>query len=144
MKTSNLSSEKRNKDLHMFTSNVIFSRVATTDMNNEQPKVNVTSLTADDVLLSGNMPQREKLIDAYSTLLGRILCQIPFFSVHSKLVPNHIPHEFTKKMCKKSLVFPLPIQFKNETKHEDCLSIMDNYEEELKSLFTSAFGKFFL
>jgi hypothetical protein len=37
--------------------------------------------------------------------------------------------------------FPLPIQFKNEAKHEDCLSIMDKYEEQLVNLFKDAFGK---
>jgi len=38
VKTSNLGIDRRNKDLHLFTSNVLFSRVATIDMNNDPPQ----------------------------------------------------------------------------------------------------------
>lgn len=43
-------------------------------------------------------------------------------------------------MSAPSKVFPLPIMFKNEAKHEDCLAIMDGYESQLGDLYTEAFG----
>ena len=43
-------------------------------------------------------------------------------------------------MCQKSQVFSLPLMFKNEIKYEDCIDIMDEYEEQLIQLFTSSHG----
>ncbi|KAL5013819.1 hypothetical protein ScPMuIL_008089 [Solemya velum] len=43
-------------------------------------------------------------------------------------------------MSERSIVLPLPIQFKNEAKHEDCLSIMDSYEDQLTKIYIAAFG----
>ncbi|CAG2188523.1 unnamed protein product [Mytilus edulis] len=39
VRTSNLGIDNRNKDLHLFTSNVLFSRSSTIDMNNDPPKI---------------------------------------------------------------------------------------------------------
>lgn len=141
VKTSKLTSEKRNQDLHLFTSNVIFSRIATTDMSNTKPNVEANKLTADDVLLTSGSLKQERLAYAYSVLLARILCKLPAFQSYKKLIPEHLPHEYSKKMEAKSLVYPLPIQFRNEAKHEDCLCIMDTYEDQLIKMFTEAFGK---
>lgn len=140
VKTSKLTSEKRNQDLHLFTSNVIFSRIATTDMSNTKPNVEANKLTADDVLLTSGSLKQEILAYAYSVLLARILCKLPAFQSYKKLIPEHLPHEYSKKMEAKSLVYPLPIQFRNEAKHEDCLCIMDTYEDQLIKMFTEAFG----
>ena len=60
---------------------------------------------------------------------------LPAFSPYSAL-----SHEFSQKMSSKSYVFPLPIMMKNESKHEDCMAIMDSYEEQLISLYGQAFG----
>lgn len=141
VKTSKLTSEKRNQDLHLFTSNVIFSRIATTDMSNTKPNVEANKLTADDVLLTSGSLKQERLAYAYSVLLARILCKLPAFQSYKKLIPEHLPHEYSKKMEAKSLVYPLPIKFRNEAKHEDCLCIRDTYEDQLIKMFTEAFGK---
>ena len=79
VKTSHMTSERKNRDLHLFTSNVIFSRVATIDMSNDSPKTEPSNLSAADVLLSSNELQKEKLVHAYSILLQRTLCQLPAF-----------------------------------------------------------------
>jgi hypothetical protein len=42
-------------------------------------------------------------------------------------------------MSPVSKVYPLPIIFKNEAKHEDCLAIMDEYESQLVDIYTKAF-----
>ena len=85
--------------------------------------------------------EKAKFLEAYSVLLARILCKVPAFEQYRKLVPDHLPHEFSKKMSRKSTVYPLQIMMKNECKHEDCLAIMDTYEQELISLYTQSFGK---
>lgn len=140
VKASIMTSEKRNKDMHLFTSNVIFPRIATIDMCNDVPKVDTKTLTADKVLLAESCPQRNRLIYAYQILLGRTLCKIPAFGQFRNLFPDHIPHEYSRKMSAVSKVFPLPVMFKNEAKHEDCLAIMGMYESELVQLYTKAFG----
>ena len=65
---------------------------------------------------------------------------MPAFQWLKKILPNHIAHQYEEEMAKKSKVFGLPIQFKNEAKYEDCVDIMDNYIEQLTSLHTEAFG----
>jgi hypothetical protein len=136
-----MSREKRNKDLHLFTSNVIFNRIARVDMDNQPPSTDLSKLNAESVMLRGNTLQKAKLEEAYAVLLGRTLCQLQKFQRFKKFFPPHIPHEYSKKMSKKSMVFPLPIQFKNESKHEDCMAIMDAYEKQLSELYNGAFGK---
>lgn len=143
IKRSKLTSESRNLDLHLFTSNAIFSRVATVDMNNDYPQVDTAALSYSDVLLKQDSLDRKRLVSAYETLLARILCQLPYFEKFKKLIPAHIPHEYSHKMAAVSKVFPLPLQFKNEAKHEDCLAIMDTYESQLIKLHQGAFGKTF-
>lgn len=102
-------------------------------MSTDIPHTDVSKLSADDVLLKENDPER---------LLSRILCQLPYFEKYEKFLPKHIPHEFSQKMAVASNVMPLPIQFKNEAKHEDCLAIMDAYEDQITTLYQAAFGKY--
>ena len=47
-------------------------------------------------------------------------------------------------MSKKQKVFSLPIIFKNESRSEDCLDIMDSYEEQLTDIFSQAYGKHYM
>lgn len=44
-------------------------------------------------------------------------------------------------MSRRSHVYPLPIMFRNESKHEDCMVVMDSYEEQLITLHNLALGK---
>ena len=144
VKTSNLRIENRNKDLHLFTSNVLFSRVATVDLCNDPPKTDLCKIKAEEILLRNNEFQKQKLMHAYCILLGRILCKLPAFQTFRNIIPNHIPHEFMARMSERSIVLHLPIQFKNEAKHEDCLSLMDSYEDQLTQMYRGAFGKIHL
>lgn len=52
VKASQLTAQNRNKDLHLFTSNIIFPRVASVDICNDPPKVDIGNLSAENVLLS--------------------------------------------------------------------------------------------
>ena len=73
---------------------------------------------------------KKRLCSAYSVLLARIMCSMPAFHQYGKIFPKHIPHEFSNKMSEATTVLPPEIMFKNEVKHEDCLSIMDSYEDQ--------------
>jgi len=64
------------------------------------------------------------------------------FSWMRPVVTAHIYHPYQKQMSQKSEVFQLPIQMKNESKHEDCVDILDGYEELLTGLFNQAFGNY--
>ena len=57
------------------------------------------------------------------------------------VIPAHINHTLSEVMCQKSQVFPLPIMLKNEAKYEDCIDILDGYEDQLIKLYTSAHGQ---
>lgn len=138
VKTSQINTERRNQDLHLFTSNIIFSRLARIDMDNKPPCTDVNNIGAENFLLSDD--QKDQLLDAYGILVGRIMCRLPALTFMKPHIPSHIPHQNAKKMSEKSTVLPLPIQFKNESKHEDCLGIMDSYEYTLVKLYTDAFG----
>ncbi|XP_069124032.1 uncharacterized protein [Argopecten irradians] len=138
VKTSQINTERRNQDLHLFTSNIIFSRLARIDMDNKPPRTDVNNIGAEKILLSDD--QKDQLLDAYGILVGRIMCRLPALTFMKPHIPSHIPHQNAKKMSEKSTVLPLPIQFKNESKREDCLGIMDSYENTLVKLYTDAFG----
>ncbi|KAH3880084.1 hypothetical protein DPMN_003996 [Dreissena polymorpha] len=100
VKTSSLSKERRNKDLHLFTSNIIFSRVSTTDMNNSVPKVDVSELNSEKILMPEHSNEKDKLLHSYAVLIARTLCKVPAFRKYSKHVPKHVPHEFSENMSR--------------------------------------------
>lgn len=79
VKTLHLSKDRRHKDLHVFTSNVIFSRVATVDMSNVAPNVDTADLNCDKVLMAEQSQEKAKFMHAYSVLLKRILCKLSAF-----------------------------------------------------------------
>lgn len=83
-----------------------------------------------------------KFMDVCCVLLCRILCQLPYFQKFGKILPKHILHEFLQKMACASKVMPLPIQFKNEAEHEDCLAIMGKFEDQNTTMYQTAFGKY--
>ncbi|KAL4236167.1 hypothetical protein ACF0H5_004553 [Mactra antiquata] len=98
VRTGHKSLERTNQDMHLFASNIIFSRV------------------------------------------GRILMEFTPFKWMSSVVPSHIYHPYQKQMSEQTQIFQLPIQMKNEAKHEDCVDILDGYEDVLTEIFNQAFG----
>lgn len=47
---------------------------------------------------------------------------------------------YSDSMSKKQHVYTLKIMFKNESKNEDCLDIMGEYEDQIIDLHTKAYG----
>ncbi|CAC5416828.1 unnamed protein product [Mytilus coruscus] len=87
-----------------------------------------------------NKAEKSKLRDVKKVLIGRMIVDKKDFDWLEKKLPTHIPHRYSEYMSKKQEVFSLPIIFKNESKNEDCLDIMDAYERQLTEIFTLAHG----
>ncbi|XP_060572948.1 uncharacterized protein LOC132730884 isoform X2 [Ruditapes philippinarum] len=139
VRTGHQSMDRSNKDLHLFVSNIIFSRIA---------KPGQYSLVADPYPLSSLQPEmffprghfQQTLRNTYCILLGRMLSELKAFSWLKPVLPAHIYHPYHTQMSQKSHVYQLPIMLKNEAKHEECVDIMDEYESTLGEIFTKAFA----
>lgn len=70
------------------------------------------------------------------------IMSIAIFSEVWEDFAKHILHEFSQKMACASKVMPLPTQFKYEAEHEDCLAIMDKFEDQITTMYQTAFGKY--
>ncbi|KAH3806826.1 hypothetical protein DPMN_135154 [Dreissena polymorpha] len=54
------------------------------------------------------------------------------------VVLDHIPHHLEKIMSRQTKSFTLPILLKNEAKYEDCVSIMDSYNQQMSDWYRKA------
>ncbi|XP_053386739.1 uncharacterized protein LOC128550851 isoform X2 [Mercenaria mercenaria] len=139
IKTGHRSLDRSNKDLHLFASNIIFSRIA---------KPGIYSTSVRHTPLERIRPEmffptghhRQTLVNSYCVILGRILVTLKEFSWLGPVLPAHIYHPFQVHMSQKSSVYQLPIIMKNEAKHEDCVDILDTYETILSDIYVKAFG----
>ncbi|KAH3809428.1 hypothetical protein DPMN_137797 [Dreissena polymorpha] len=61
------------------------------------------------------------------------------FSWLQKVLSAHIYHPYQAEMRQPSEVFQLPIILKNEAKHEDCIDILDQYQQVLGDVYMKAF-----
>ena len=130
--------EKAHKDPHCFLSNIIFSRVATPELSTSPVVVDRHSIVPAMLLPHG--PYMERLQHCYMIILARIISDIPAFSWMKSVLPEHIEHPDAANMAKKSQVFPLRVMCKNEADHEDCIDILDSYEDLLTGYFKEATG----
>lgn len=64
------------------------------------------------------------------------------FQKFGKILLKYILYEFLQKMVCVLKVMLLFIQFKNEVKYEDCLVIMDKYEDQIIIMYEIVFGKY--
>ena len=65
-------------------------------------------------------------------IFSRIICSyIKALAPLSKVVPEHIPHIYSKEMAQKSDVIVLSVLHKNETKNSDMLEIMKTTQSYL-------------
>ena len=140
VKVNHQTSDSQHKDLHYFTSMIVFPRIVHTQMENSPPALDLEGISCQSFLLS---PVEEMhLFDAYTVILGRILlalCPVHFQWMED-LLPEHIPHNYSEHMARKSTVLGLPMQLKNEAELADCIDIMDGYVDQLGEIYTEALG----
>ena len=128
------------KDLHLFTTLLVFPRLPHITMAlDERVKAGV-HVHMHDFMLTG--VNKEHLLNSYAVIVGRILVkQSPNYQWLSRYLPQHIHHEYDPYMAMKTVVSSAPMLFKNEAKYEDCLDICDAYENHLITLYQTAFVK---
>ena len=141
VRTQHQSSDKQHKDMHLFTSNIIISRLpifySEGDICDVRPKD--LDIKPEHFILSAT--ERGHLLDSYAVLVGRMMCKhLVAFKWLESVLPQHMKHTLSEVMQEKSKVFPLPILMKNESRYEDCVDILDSYEDQLISLYTKAHG----
>lgn len=141
IRTQHQASDHSHKDLHLFTSNLITHRLPLQDVSNVTPVVDLSTVTPEHFLLSAL--EERHLIESYTVLVGRLMAKhLTAFKWMEAVLPEHIQHRYSDHMSLKSEVHPLPIMMKNEAKYEDCVDILDMYEDELIGLYTEAFGMY--
>ena len=124
--------------LDLFTSLAVFPRIPYQHLSCQLPVP--PPFTPNTFMIGGD--DARILQQSYMVLIGRIASQsLDAFRHFSAIIPRHIPHAYSDHMAQKSKVFGLPIMMKNEAKYDDCLDILDMYEEQLISLHTEVFGK---
>ncbi|XP_060556001.1 uncharacterized protein LOC132716696 [Ruditapes philippinarum] len=139
VRTGHKSLERSNQDIHLFASNIIFSRIVKPGLYSMvKPLCDLQSLTPE--LFFPSEQDRESLRRSYCVMLARILMGLPTYKWMRSVVPSHIYHPYQRQMSQRSEVFQLPIQMKNESKHEDCVDILDGYEDILTGIYNKAFG----
>lgn len=77
VRISLLNRERRNKDLYLFVSNIIFSRIVIMDMFNIFLGINVEQFKSEYLLMIGM--EKVKFLSVCSVFLVRILCKIFVF-----------------------------------------------------------------
>jgi hypothetical protein len=130
-------STHQNQDIHYFASNLIVERVPSQNLSTTSPRRDIRTLPNSVFLLSAD--EEIKLREDFKVLIGRVLLSsIPCLSFLKSVIPDHISHVYQKEMSEKSIVVPLPMQFKDEKKYSDVVDILDYYETELENIYTKA------
>ena len=118
---------------HMFSMLVVRSRVPS-QLAVSGSELDLASLPSSKVL-----PTAQDVKDIQKNLVilvSRILCRyVKPLSSFSSLVPEHIPHKYTKQMACKSECVVLDVLPKNEAKHSDMLDIMTTLQGYLGEEF---------
>lgn len=130
-------STHQNQDIHYFASNLIVERVPSQNLSTTSPRRNIRTLPNSVFLLSAE--EEIKLREDFKVLIGRVLLSgVPCLSFLKSVIPDHISHMYQKEMSEKSIVVPLPMQFKDEKKYSEVVDILDYYETELENIYSKA------
>ncbi|KAK3099684.1 hypothetical protein FSP39_007984 [Pinctada imbricata] len=122
--------DRQHKDMHMFASNVLSTRISSPDIDNQCPQNN--KLDPCKIVLHGF--HADILMLSYKILLSRIVCKDEVaYKWMDKVTPKHIPNPYQTEMAQQTKIFQLPLQMKNEAKYEDCVEIMNSYEQSLSN-----------
>lgn len=125
-----LRSDNQGEMLHMFSLLVGRSRTPAPELRFTGQLSQLTETEESFFLPTGTdiLAVKKNLV----VLVGRILTQyFPGLATLSKIVPKHIQHQYSSKMCQKSEVVVLDVLMKNEAKHKDMLDIMATLQDYL-------------
>jgi L1 cell adhesion molecule like protein len=84
------------------------------------------------------LPSKEDELEIkaiFMTLISRVLVKhFDEFQNEKQSVVWHIPHEFSKEMCQRSVVVPLGVDLKNENKLDEMCEIMDRLHKYVPTI----------
>ena len=119
--------EVQNEDLHMFASTLTENRVNFNHLPNDNSRGNVKDFRPHT--FSFNISEW-KIYAECAKIIGRIFLEFcPNFKFSRALMHNHVSHEYSLQMSQKSTILSLPIINANESKYDDCVSILRTYEK---------------
>lgn len=141
VRTNDIRMSNKNRDYHFFATDWTPFRLLAEDMNNpavttllEQERKSVTP-----ALFQVNKEEIKVFKDNFKYLIGKIVKEnIPAFRWLKTILPDHLHHDLTEIMSRKSAGHPLPILLKNEAKYADCVDILDAYESHLVNWYRKA------
>ena len=126
-----------NEDLHMFATNLIENRIQFRNLPNEDPKADIKLLPRSKFSL--DIGEWKIYLRNAKILVSRILLEfLPKFEVFQKVIPDHIPHEYSQQMSKKSNIISMPIINANEASYSDCVQILRTYEKWIAEIYEQA------
>ncbi|XP_030830182.1 uncharacterized protein LOC115919849 [Strongylocentrotus purpuratus] len=123
-RTSFHSSEgKANRQFNLVQSYGEIDRVPCFHLSDEPPSLEQLSSICEDVFLPSTK-DTEMLRYEYEVMIARILCNhIPCFRDMS--ITEHIPHPYLAETKKKSVMVPLGVLEKDESKVSDMIDVLD-------------------
>lgn len=129
MKAHQQSSLTSNKSLHWIHHLAVEDRIQTSHLSNARPQVDFSTYD-----LSRSLPGSETqahIRREFIVLGSRLLTtHVDVFKPLSKVVVNHIPHEYSEEMSSRSTEYPLGLLFKNENKTGELADVLSHLQKE--------------
>lgn len=134
---SHMRLELKNEDLHLFASNLIQNRISFNHLPNDKPKGDIKKLPRS--VFSLNLNEWRQYAYSAKVLVARICLEFfPKFKFLIEVIPEHLPHEYSKEMTKKSTIVSMPIINADESQYEDCVEILRTYENWIAEIYVKA------
>jgi len=147
VKTNDIRMTNQNKDYHFFASDWTPFRITESDFEtNTFLKTELQRKRPCELDINLFQPDVKQVRENIKCLVARQLIQLfpEQFQWMEAVVPAHIEHPLEDIMSRETKSYPLPIQLKNEMKYEDCICILDSFEQQMKQLYeTAGRGRYF-
>ena len=134
---SHMRKDNNNEDLHLFASNLIENRINFSHLDNVEPICDIAHLNRAKFSL--DREEWKKYICTSKIIVGRIITDhLTKFEFLKKCLPEHITHQYSKEMAKKSSIISMPIIDANEAQYADCVKILRQYESWISQIYHEA------
>ena len=127
IRTGQFRRDRGNTDLHLFASNFIENRLSFQHLPNITPKHDIQTLPLSTYSVNGKewLAYRETA----KVIIARVMIDfLPYFRFLKEVIPDHIQHQYSDLLSKKSTIMSMPIIDANEQNYEDCVEILRTYE----------------
>lgn len=115
--------ENQNKDLHMFSSNLICNWLIFCQLQNNAPRKDVSSIPYS--VFIPTLQEYQRYFVRSKVIIGRILIEfLPAFFTFKKCLPSYFKHAYTNQMAQKSQIISMSIINANESSYKDCVEIL--------------------